>query len=301
MDRAKLVAMLEYRLSTFSDELDDFVSEFFAELDGPDKYGNYSKTVGENPQKLFACNFSSGSPYNGKNSIVVDGDKVKFGNDDYRNCHSNFTNVTSAFILLELIEKEIPGIYFFQGGSILEHGEFTHGTEYINSARTSSLLGKIRNCTHGFFFGLLGDQEFVYSACGFRSCSEEFKNFATHHFGMKPKGGSTIQTMNTPNTMMDFIKVVRESIVLPTGVKHPRGISEIQKTESYNEHYVDMNSVQSAIDKVCLLRSVDLIAKRIPEETSEYLYQDEDEKQTKKAVLKEPENSGFFAWLKSLF
>ena len=32
MDRAKLVAMLEYRLSTFSDELDDFVSEFFANL-----------------------------------------------------------------------------------------------------------------------------------------------------------------------------------------------------------------------------------------------------------------------------
>ena len=83
MDRAKLVAMLEYRLSEFSDELDDFVSEFFAELDGPDKYGNYSKIVGENPQKLFVCDCSFGSPYNGKNSIVVDGDKVEFGNDDY--------------------------------------------------------------------------------------------------------------------------------------------------------------------------------------------------------------------------
>ena len=74
---------------------------------------------------------------------------------------------------------------------------------------------------------------------------------------MKPKRGSTIQTMNTPNTMNDFIKVVRESIVLPTGVKHPRGISEIQKTESYNEHYVDMNSVHSHDHVISVVRYLD--------------------------------------------
>jgi hypothetical protein len=297
LNSSKLLEMLEFRLKSFSEETNLFAQKYFGDLSGPDDFYNYMGIVGDNPKVVFMCQYNSNSAkYPGKNSLKLENGRIS-QEDDFRNSVNGFTEVVSAYIMLELMERKVPGIYFFLGDD-----KSTTETFWLAGSpiKYSAQWEVAKLADYAIYFGKTEFTEFQYTSAGHRMCSDEFKHQISEYFGLKAVleygDGDSLITFN----VSEFAEYVPECVVMPVGVKHPYG-AKVWTEDLLKEVYVDLNSVAKIIELTANCDWENFSVKRTPSCFSEFVGFEESFGNSQNPSHKPSQNSGFFSWLGKLF
>ena len=190
-----------------------------------DAWGNYYYKVGINPTTLFTCHLDNYCEKKEKVNHVIDGNLIKTDGTTILGAD----NKAGVCVLLYLIEKNVPGLYYFFIGEepLLTNGLFG----------SSELLSGSPNLLRKFKRAVAFDRK-AYGSVITRQmaqycCSDDFADALCSEFsskGLAMKKDETGYYTDTGN----FIEVIPECTNISIGVFN----------EHHNTEYVDISYVE---------------------------------------------------------
>jgi len=202
-DVGRLFDILSYKRDYGSDSEWEFLNRFIAPLDNVkfDIEGNFWVTVGDNPTTLFSSHTDTVHVEDGRQKIfLIDGPNVLMKEQDestpeYDDDCLGADDGVGVWIMLNMIEAGVPGLYIFHRGE--ECGGI--GSHHIADNNPSLLKGINR----AIAFDRRGVGDIITSQMGRVCCSDEFAValgerlfMANRNLKMAPASGVYTDTAN---------------------------------------------------------------------------------------------------------
>lgn len=293
MTKNMLKDMLSWRMNVYDEEHEIFVKKYFRGLRRGKE--DFLQVVGKNPKILYVCCYGAYARTPGRNNIEIDGHYL-YLNKKTRHCSDNqFACLSGAYIMLQLIEKNTPGIYLFMPSilSIDEHKYNVGGMKRL-----------LDGCDATLFIGTQG-REFITKtdsgASGYRTASDEFTEYIANKLDLKVrlddnKDYDSAEISGKSLVLPVFKYIIPENVGIPIGVERSDLIESIQ-FPAPAEVVVDFQYVENLILKLSNLQGAELPIKRNCFRT-EYVFSKQDHK---KYFGANEDNKNFWTWLKNLF
>jgi hypothetical protein len=208
-----------------------------------DSVGNYYLQIGEEPSTMFACHLDTACSYQKKVNHVFDGKYVKtdgttiLGADDK----------AGMVVILYMIEKKIPGLYYFFLGE--EVGCIGSGklAKIWNKTEFSKYIKKVVS------FDRRGTDSIITEQMFGRSCSDEFAKDLSKKLNLTGLGF---------NFSPDPTGIYTDSAKFMSLVPECTNISVGYYSEHTNNEKQDVDFLKRLCKGVCLIDWEDLIVKR---------------------------------------
>lgn len=221
LDVNKLISLLRYKRPAYSKSEKKFIHKFIDVIPEihRDQYGNRWVQLGDSPTTLYTAHTDDVSAGSGKRRVqyseelqrlsVARGEKDCLGADD----------ATGIYILLHLIEHEVPGLYLFC------RAEETGGYPSYQFARSNTnLLG---NITKVISFDRRGQQDVVTHQSGERCCSDNFAGALSNELHMNHK----LCTTGVFTDSYNFMDIVSECTNISVGYENEHTRFEYQELQ----------------------------------------------------------------------
>lgn len=293
MTMNKLQEILSFQINNYGEEYKLFIKRYFHNLE---EYQNgfFYKAVGEKPRNLYLCKYGTSFGVPGRNNIEIDGSFIYLSKKNRRSSDRDFVEMTSAYIMLELIDKKSPGLYVFMPKFI----EFAAIDLFL--FLKSELLDE---CEFSLFIGALGREYITKTdrgATGHRTASDEFAEDIARKLDLKIQLNND-EDHDHENTLYKLLlsrisEIIPENVGIPCGVEKSTFITEKQFPASA-ALVVDYHYLENLISKLQSLHGTEVPIARSCEER-DFVWSTEDYKKHFEMSVGE---QNVWTWLKALF
>lgn len=253
VDYASLLTMLTYKRPAFCKTERRFIRDFLTPLGmNMDKFGNYYKSIGQNPVVLWSSHTDTVHNRKGFLKIGFDKNEVGVAVRDNSNC-LGADDTAGVWLMIQMIKANRPGLYIFHRA---EEG----------GRKGSKCIAEREKATPELFTGIKfaialdrkGTDNIITHQMSLRCCSEEFSKSLAEQLGMGYKsddGGSYTDTAS-------YTDLLAECTNLSVGYRNAHSPME----------RLDVDFVFRLRDKLFALDASQLVEKRKPGEIEHKSY-----------------------------
>lgn len=209
-----------------------------------DKWGNYYHKIGTSPTTLFTCHLDNYCETKEKVNHIIEGNLIKTDGTTILGAD----NKAGVCVLLYLIEKNVPGLYYlFRGEEPILSGGLWGSSQIFNDLSILSGIERAVAFDRKAYGSVITRQMAQYC------CSDEFADALCEAFsskGISMKKDPTGYYTDTGN----FIEVIPECTNISVGVFN----------EHHNTEYVDLEYVEKIAKVASTIDWESLPTTRIP-------------------------------------
>lgn len=180
----RLLKILELKRPSLSATEKQFAEEWLPKIINSmgfetkhDKYGNLWTHIkhadGTNPVTMFSSHTDTVHSNDGKQTLAYDGAKFHLFTDDKNTNCLGADDGTGVWLMLHMIENQIPGLYCFHRDE-----ECGGGGSSFSAANNAALLEGIKHCVA---FDRAGYKDIITHQGGTQTCSEHFATELAKH------------------------------------------------------------------------------------------------------------------------
>ena len=251
-----LCNMLTYKRPEGSDTQAEFCRKYIEPVFGvPDRHGNYIMAIGDKPNILFTAHHDTVHKNGGIQKIIVMNDVVSVSDSTQSSC-LGADCTTGIYIILNMIEAQVPGVYAIFAGEELG---CVGSTALINDNPTW-----INDLDAVISFDRKGDNSVITHQSGLRTASDEFAKSFAKAVGLKQLKPDPYGSYTDSN---EFAHLVSECTNISVGYYNQHTKNETQ----------DLLFVDKIVDAVINADWSKLVFKRNPEDYAHdhYWYADD--------------------------